>query len=240
MIKFHTRKQRRFIKIVKELGYSLENMDQPYNTLAVGIRGSGKTTRELLMVLFSKVDLISSKYEEQNSCIISYTNAQTQINMSTMNFLIRAINRAYEKKYNDKLFYNVQNAKQPNSIYVNNHQIRFIDESVTHIEGIMWKKFKDVYIDEFQLKRNRKEDTFWENLIRSGTFDRYKINIHLFGTDEGMKAYEVIKLFKSVELQLKVESMSLDQLSYNPEGHKENKNKFMNNISKILEFLLLK
>lgn len=241
----YTKKQRRFIKIAKDIYHinSIKEIEQPFNTLAVGIRGSGKTTKLALMVVFSKVDSISSEYEEQNSCIVSNTNRQSQTLINTINNIIKIFEMEYKKRYNERLFYSVQNLKQPNIIYINNHQIRFMVDSITHTEEIQWKKIKDIYIDEFQLSISKLEDSILENLIKNGVINKYNIKTHLFGTDEGMRIIEAVRLFMSEEVPLKVEPMKLDYLSYTV-GVDKKKNKIWNAVKKAIsnvrEFLLLK
>ena len=241
----YTKKQRRFIKILKELGYikSSKEIDQPYNTMTIGVRGNGKTVKMALMVLFSKVDLTSSEYAEHNSCVISSTQYGSQASMDTINNLMRYIEREYIKKYKSRLFYDIQAKKGSNHIYVNNHKIRFINGANSHYEGIHWKVFNDVYVDEFTLSEIGKDDAFWGELLHRGALHRYDIKAHLFGTDIGPKIFEAKQQFVKKELPITIESMSLSRLSYRPEVE-EKGNKLWIAIKRamddVLEFLLLK
>lgn len=212
-----TRQQKRYLKILKRLGYIQRESDvnKNYNSTTIGIRGAGKTTRLAAMVLY---DLADPANDDNMVLSLVFVNHEGMFKnaVNTITALARQINVYAQAEYGYDIF-DITPSGSNWFIYINGHRIDFRRRFGEHINrGLNFQEYKKIFIDEFSIPLDKEHDVLEDILIYPFFREDQQMKLHLFGTDEGICTYEIRVKFKKLEIPMIYDVLSIDRLNYCP------------------------
>lgn len=223
--KIPSKKQRKFVKLLKELGYIKERseVDKNYNCITLGIRGSKKSTTMLLSLLYSMVDDPQDDEYFKSALIIAKDYTDLRDTFEKLGSLIKEINQKSKEKYKTTMFV-FADYKEYGYGYINNHKFTFMSDrkDTKYFRGINFKQFTDIYVDEFEYLRGLKEkDSIIDVMISINVFKGDKTPVlHFYGTDDGIASFGMSSLFKKNDIPMIFDVRPSDFLNTIPDGIK--------------------